>query len=68
MRAYDPHQWKNPVKLLPEMIPCHDTYDVAQGADALVIMTEWNQFRNLDFEKAQGHHAQTGAFGPAEYL
>ena len=30
---------------------CKDTYDVAEGADGLVIMTEWNQFRNLDFER-----------------
>ncbi|MCK6499110.1 MAG: UDP binding domain-containing protein, partial [Nitrospira sp.] len=39
------------VKLLPGLIPCADTYAVAEGADALIIMTEWNQFRNLDFER-----------------
>ena len=27
---------------------CKDAYAVADGADALVLMTEWNQFRNLD--------------------
>jgi UDPglucose 6-dehydrogenase len=51
IKAYDPASMEESAKLLPDMIPCHDTYDVAQGADALVIMTEWNQFRNLDFDR-----------------
>jgi UDPglucose 6-dehydrogenase len=31
-----------------------DAYDAAEGTDALIIMTEWNQFRSLDFEKLKG--------------
>ena len=38
-------------RMLPELEPCRDAYHAAEGADALVIMTEWNVFRNLDFEK-----------------
>ena len=30
---------------------CADAYDAAQGADLLVIFTEWNQFRNLDLDR-----------------
>ena len=30
---------------------CKDAYDAAKGADALVIVTEWNQFRNLDLDR-----------------
>jgi UDPglucose 6-dehydrogenase len=30
-----------------------DPYDVAKGSDALLIITEWNQFRNLDLKRLQ---------------
>jgi UDPglucose 6-dehydrogenase len=51
IKAYDPASMEESMKLLPDMIACHEAYDVAEGADALVIMTEWNQFRNLDFDR-----------------
>ncbi len=50
IRAYDPEGLEEATKLLPRLQACKDAYDAAQGADALVLMTEWNQFRNLDFE------------------
>ncbi len=33
---------------------CESEYDAAEGADVLVIATEWNQFRNLDLERLKG--------------
>ncbi len=51
VKAYDPAAMEETTKLLPGLIACKDTYDVADGADGLVIMTEWNQFRNLDFDR-----------------
>ncbi|HWV46858.1 MAG TPA: UDP-glucose/GDP-mannose dehydrogenase family protein, partial [Nitrospira sp.] len=51
IRAYDPEALMEACRMLPELQPCRDTYHAAEGADALVIMTEWNVFRNLDFEK-----------------
>jgi UDPglucose 6-dehydrogenase len=31
------------------LVPCEDAYDAVRSADAVVLFTEWNQFRNLDF-------------------
>jgi UDPglucose 6-dehydrogenase len=51
IRAFDPAAMEEASQLLPGMVPCRDSYDVATGADALILMTEWNEFRNLDFAK-----------------
>lgn len=39
------------LKHLKEIIFCKDGYEAIEGADVLVIITEWNQFRSLDFKK-----------------
>ncbi len=54
LRAYDPAAMESARSLFPGVIFCKDPYDAATGADALVIVTEWNQFRNLDLEKMKG--------------
>lgn len=51
VRAYDPAALEEASKILPNMTPCPNAYETARGADALVLMTEWNEFRNLDFAK-----------------
>lgn len=51
IRAYDPAALEEACRTLPGLQACRDSYHAAEGADALIIMTEWNQFRNLDFEK-----------------
>ena len=51
VRAYDPAALEEGSKLLPKMMPCGDPYEAAKGSDALVILTEWNQFRNLEFDR-----------------
>jgi UDPglucose 6-dehydrogenase len=51
IRAYDPEALEEACRVLPAMHPCRDAYHAAEGADALIIMTEWNVFRNLEFEK-----------------
>jgi UDPglucose 6-dehydrogenase len=51
VKAYDPAGMEQAAALLPTVEMCKDAYAVAQGSDALVLMTEWNQFRNLDLER-----------------
>ncbi len=51
VRAYDPVAMKDAKKDLPAVTYCRDAYEAAKGAHAVVIVTEWNQFRNLDFNR-----------------
>ena len=51
VRAYDPAALEEATKLVPGLMPCPDAYETAREADVLVLMTEWNEFRNLDFSK-----------------
>ena len=51
VQAYDPEAIEEARRILPEVDYCTDVYSTAEGADLLVLATEWNQFRNLDFEK-----------------
>lgn len=51
IRAYDPVSMEEANKILPKINYCKDSYDAVKGADALVIVTEWNQFRNLDLDR-----------------
>jgi UDPglucose 6-dehydrogenase len=54
VRAYDPAAMEEAKALLPELEYGNDAYDVARGADALVLVTEWNQFRRLDLPRIKG--------------
>src|SRR5215813_8829236 len=51
VRAYDPIGMEQAKKVLPELTYCEDAYECAKGADALVIVTEWEQFRALDLDQ-----------------
>lgn len=54
IRAYDPQATENAVKMLHNVKLCDNPYQVADGADALVLATEWNEFKQLDFERIRG--------------
>ena len=54
IRAYDPVSMEEAEKILPDIKYCKDPYNTLKGADALIIMTEWNQFRNLDLDRIKG--------------
>jgi UDPglucose 6-dehydrogenase len=51
IRAYDPQAMGEASKLLPDLATCDDAYEACSGADALVLVTEWNQFRMLDLAR-----------------
>lgn len=53
VQAFDPAAMKHFGKLLPEVRLVDDEYEACQDADALVIMTEWNQFRMLDLVRVK---------------
>jgi len=48
VKTFDPAAMEEAKAILPELEYGKDAYDVASGADALVLATEWNQFRRLD--------------------
>jgi UDPglucose 6-dehydrogenase len=53
VRAYDPAAMPEARKLMPEVTTEADPYACIEGADALVILTEWDQFRALDLDRVK---------------
>jgi UDPglucose 6-dehydrogenase len=53
IRAYDPEGMEHASDVLEDVIYCDDAYHAMEGADALVIATEWDEFRALDLERAR---------------
>jgi UDPglucose 6-dehydrogenase len=51
IRAYDPVGMEEARKVMPGVTYCANAYDCAEGADVLVIVTEWTEFRALDFAR-----------------
>jgi UDPglucose 6-dehydrogenase len=55
IRAFDPEGMEQARPLLPDSVQyCLDALDAAAGADALVLITEWNEFRALAPERLAG--------------
>ena len=51
VRATDPKAISKARAVLPEVEYCQDAYEVARGSEALLILTEWQQFRQLDWNR-----------------
>jgi len=51
VRGYDPAGMEQAKPLLPDLHYCNSAYSAAEGADAMVIATEWEQFRALDLSR-----------------
>lgn len=53
VQAYDPAGMRNGAALLPGVEWCAEAYAALEGADALVLLTEWNEFRSLDLQRVR---------------
>ncbi|MGB9586077.1 MAG: UDP-glucose dehydrogenase family protein, partial [Anaerolineales bacterium] len=51
VKAYDPVAMEVARPLLPQVEMCPGIYELAEGCDALVVVTEWNEFKQLDLTK-----------------
>ncbi len=49
VRAYDPAAMDNARVVLPDVTYCEDGYQAAEGADAVLLLTEWDEFRQMDW-------------------
>jgi UDPglucose 6-dehydrogenase len=53
IRAFDPEGMAESRKLMPDLTYCENSYETMEQADALVLITEWNEFRALDLERVR---------------
>ncbi|MBI5150696.1 MAG: UDP-glucose/GDP-mannose dehydrogenase family protein [Candidatus Omnitrophica bacterium] len=51
VKVYDPQAMPNARKALKNVVCCKDPYALAKGCDCLLLLTEWDEFRKLDFGK-----------------
>jgi UDPglucose 6-dehydrogenase len=51
VRAFDPAGMDEARPMMPDVVWCEDAYDAVDGADVLVLVTEWNEFRLLDLAR-----------------
>ena len=58
VRAFDPESMAQARPLLPGVTFCDEPYSCIEGADALVIVTEWDAFRALDLDRVKASLAE----------
>jgi UDPglucose 6-dehydrogenase len=58
VRATDPEAMERARHMLPNLKCCEDPYEVARGADALLVLTEWDEFRRLDWKRVHKEMAR----------
>ena len=68
IRAFDPEGMEEAKKLLDGVAFCGGAYEAMEGADAVVIVTEWNEFRALDLKRVHDAAALADGDRPAQHL
>ena len=54
IQAYDPEAMEKAKKEIPDITYCQDAYEAAKGADAVLLLTEWEEFRKIDWKRLAG--------------
>ena len=54
IRCYDPKAMENMKKIFPDISYCQTPYECTKDASMLIFLTEWDEFKHLDFEKIKG--------------
>jgi UDPglucose 6-dehydrogenase len=68
IQAYDPQAMKHMQKLFPTVTYCNDIYTAAYDTNALIILTEWDEFRNVNLEKISNSMRQKIIFDTRNIL
>jgi len=68
VRAYDPVAMANAGRYLHDVTLCRDAYEAADGADALIVVTEWNEFKHLSLSRLKTGHAPADRRRRPQYL
>ena len=66
--GYDPVAMPNAGKAVPNLRLAEDPYELAETSDALLVCTEWNEFKQLDLDAYQGFNEETRDCGWTQYL
>jgi UDPglucose 6-dehydrogenase len=53
IKAYDPQALKKAKECLKDVTFCKDSYEACRGSDCLLVVTEWNEFKELDFSRVK---------------
>ncbi len=51
VKAFDPVAGEGALRAAPDLQLCQDPYEVAKGADCVILVTEWNEFKHLDMQR-----------------
>jgi UDPglucose 6-dehydrogenase len=62
VKAYDPKSMDVAGSMLKNVTLCRDVYSLAKGCDCLLILTEWEEFKQINFRKLQPLMRQTVIF------
>jgi UDPglucose 6-dehydrogenase len=68
IRAYDPKAMSHARKSLPKVTLCDNAYAVAEGCDCLLLLTEWPEFKEIDFVQIRDAMAQAVIFDGRNFL